>query len=145
MTGGERMDGAAFRRVRDDRGALSRTPVDTHAVYGSVVLADRDPPGDAPHRDGFENLVTAIRTARPGDRVRVNDGSWMEVVETEAEGFIAVYDSGSVRYSVLPSNPMDRPSGTFHSPWMRREDDWSSEGEVHSLEVGWSGEADRRP
>jgi len=138
----ERMEGAAFWKVRTDLGATA-LPVDTHAVYGSVVLSGNRPPPGVPHRRGHSNVVTAIRTVRPGDRVRVNDGGWMEALGKDDEGFVARYDNGDVRYTVQPANGLNRPVGTFHSPWMRRADDYSSEGEVYSLEVEWDADADR--
>lgn len=118
-------------------------PIDPRAVYGHPRLGDRDPGAvGVTVRADHAELVQAIRSVRPGDRVRVNDGGWMDVVEPDGgfvdEGFCARYESGSVLYAIRTSNPSDNPPGTFNSPWMRRWDDHSSAGGVGCLEVDWN-------
>lgn len=145
-------DDCAFYRVvksRRHQDVHWREPIDGQAIYGSPFLGDRiesslqgrsrrDAGLEVPVRNGLRDLKTAIREVRPGDRVRVNDGGWMEFVKSEGEGFVAVLENGSVERMVQPSNPLDRPPGTFDVPWMRRADDHSSEGAVECLEVDWS-------
>lgn len=133
----EQMEEAAFWTVEGAYG-LKTWPIDEHAVYGRPGLGDRD--GDeieASVRSASRDLVTAIRTVRPGDRVRVNDRGWMEVTQKHDEGFVAVLENGSVEYVIQPDNPTDRPPGTFHTPWMRKWDGHGSVGEVGCLEVEW--------
>jgi hypothetical protein len=128
---------STFWWVRADNG-WCREPIDSHAVYGSPQLGERDPESvSVPIRNASRDLVTAIRTAKSGDRVRVNDNGWMEVVDREGEGFVAVYENGSVEYLISPRNPSDNPPGTFNNPWMRRYDDYSSVGPVECLEINW--------
>lgn len=151
MTGGarpvpdgphEQMDDAAFYVLGGDYSLTE--PVDGRAVYGHPVLGDRDASAiGAPVRKSARDLKTAIRSAEPGDRVRVNDGPWLEVTERDDEGFLAVPENGSVERAVHPDNPRNRPPGTFDLAWMRRADDWTSMGEVACLEVDW-GPAPRR-
>lgn len=138
------MEDAAFWEVDGEYG-LERRPIDGHAVYGSMVLGGTPKDGDdVPNRRGARDLVTAIRSARPGDRVVVNgDTEWMDVVELPDgqwvdEGFACVPENGSVTYAVRPRNPRDSPPGTFDEPWMRRWDDGRSAGGVDSLEVDWA-------
>lgn len=112
-------------------------PVDVRAIYG--LAAERVYRHiNAPVRKAPRDLVTAIRTAREGDRVRVNAGGWMDVTGTDDEGFTCVYEDGSVEYAVWPTNPSDNPPGTFDRPWMRRVEGWRSEGAVECLEVDWA-------
>jgi hypothetical protein len=117
-------------------------PIDNHAVYGSPILADRDKDEiDVSVREGYTSLVTAIRAVHSGDEVRVNDGNWMDVIEPDDgfvdEGFACEYKNGHVTYCVRVRNSLNNPPGTFNSPWMRRWDNYTSQGEVHCLEVKW--------
>lgn len=144
--GREKMDRAAFWLVEGEYGTR-REPVDGRAVYGTPSLGDRDEDEiTVPVRKGVSNLIAAIRTLSqrhspkgetPDDRVRVNDGGWMEVVRADDEGFVAHYEDGSVDYAIWPTNPSNNPQGTFDHPWMRRVDDWSSAGGVDCIEVDW--------
>lgn len=123
---------------------VTMEPVDDHAVYGWASLGDRQERDiDVPVRCSTRDLVTAIRCVDTDDRVRVNDGGWMSVVDSRFpavdEGFAAVYDDGSVVYTI---EPMDGPRGEEGSSWMRRLDDGSSVHEVHCLEVDWEASSE---
>jgi hypothetical protein len=115
-------------------------PQDDRAVYGFPVLGGREEPSDYPHYESIGALVDAIREVEPGDRVRVNDKPFYPAVETEqpvmGEGFIYEPDRGA-RREVTVTNPSNNPPGTFDSPWIRRVPDYSSDGELHILEVDW--------
>lgn len=137
MEGYEQMEDAHFWVAEDDYSDTAA--IDDRAVYGYTRLGGRVGDDiDVPVRNAKRDVVTAIRTVSPGDKVRVNDGSWMDVVRRDDEGFVAVPENGSAERVVQPTNPSDRPPGTFHSPWMRRVDGYVSEGEVCCLEVDWS-------
>jgi len=135
--------GAAFEVVAGEYGYYN-VPIDDHALYGSEIEANDDIDEEIPVRDSARSLVEAIRTVSEGDRVRVNDGGWMEVVEPEqsffGEGFVCRYENQAVLHEVMTSNPTNRPEGTFDRCWMRRFPDHASEGPVDSLEVDWGEE-----
>lgn len=140
----EQMEDAAFWRIDGERGWYHKA-VDEHAIYGNVTLGERDPEEtDLPIRSSPRDLVTAIRTVQPGDRIRVNDKGPMTAVRVKGgsmgEGFVCKYDAGSTLYAIDPSNPSNRPAGTFDLPWMRRWNGYMSHGEVCCLEVEWRGE-----
>lgn len=147
----EQLEDAAFWRVFYETSGHTETyqhePIDDHAVYGYL----RDEAPDVPHRSAPRDLLTAIRTLgsrhdlkhSPDDRVRVNGGSWMEVVSPAEdgagfvdEGFLARYEDGSVLYAVRAMDMAHRGRDPS-SPRMRRWDDHSSEGLVDYLEVDW--------
>jgi hypothetical protein len=138
----QRCEECAFWKVETTYG-VERWPIDPHAIYGWPSLGNREDDFDVPHRTGMRNIRTAIRSVRPGDRVRVNDDTWMDAVSPDDgcvdEGFAAKFENGSVVYVVRVDNPSNRPPGTFDSPWMRRWDDHTSIGEVNCLEVEWQG------
>jgi|APHM01.1.fsa_nt_gi hypothetical protein len=138
-----RKDAFSEERVQvGSREAVVLVPNDDHAVYGYPNLGDREPPTDVPLYRDAGALADAIRTVDAGDEVRVNDGRFYPAVETEnsvvSEGFVYETPRG-VRREVSPTNPTNRPQGTFDSPWIRKLSDYSSEGELHVLEVKWEG------
>lgn len=97
------------------------------------------PRRDAGIYSSYSEIVEAIRLVdRHADKVRLNEGGRMDVVDPEPlerdEGFVAVYEQGSVRYVV---EPYGGPSGEFDSPWIRRSSDGSSVGRVDKLAVEW--------
>jgi hypothetical protein len=132
--------GKAFKVVSGEYGYYN-VPIDNHALYGPEMWANDDIDDEVPVRNDARSLVEAIRTVSEGDRVRVNDRGWMEVVEPDesffGEGFVCRYENGSVLYEVMTSNPTNRPKGTFDRCWMRRFPGHASEGPVDSLEVEW--------
>lgn len=147
----EQEEDCAFWRIQNERGAIERQPIDDHAIYGRLRGGGRaDEDHDVPHRNALRDLTTAIRVLgarhdlkhHPDDRMRVNDGGWMEVVQPQRdgpgfvdEGFLARYEDGSVLYAIRAND-----HGANLAPpenRMRRWDDHSSAGVVHCLEVDW--------
>lgn len=149
------LEDAAFwviEREKHGRPVEYRTPVDRRAVYGHPVLGDREPDEmDVPVRTAMRDLRTAIRTLgerrhlklHHEDRVRVNDGNWMEVIQRSDmadEGFMCVPENGEKLRVIEPYHGKDIPPGTWDLCWMHRVDGWVSEGEVGCLEVDWADE-----
>lgn len=154
----EQLERAAFWRVEGPYGLVYH-PIDSRAVYGYLLIGGRDPErvgAGIPIRQAASDLKTAVRCMgeraeahRPaGDRVRVNDGGWMEVLGPRVdghhlpdEGFVARYENGEVVYVVEPYHGSDNPPGTFDSCWMYDSRDYSSAGAVECVEVDWNTEA----